>query len=69
MRSPLRPDEIKQRIKEETKVSFWWKPFHIGPIGGVRWGRLKLRYASSAFEYNAKPILVGPIERSMTGST
>jgi hypothetical protein len=69
MRSPLRPDEIQQRIRADTKVPFWWRPFHIGPLGGVRWGRLKLGFASSPFQYNAKPILVGPIERTMTGST
>jgi hypothetical protein len=69
MRSPLRPDEIQQRIRDDTNVPFWWKPFHVGPAGGVRWGRLKLRFASSPFEYNAKPVLVGPIERTMTGTT
>ena len=69
MRSPLRPDEIKQCVEKDAKVPFWWRPFHIGPLGRVRWGRLKLRFASSVFEYNAKPVLVGPIERTMTGST
>jgi hypothetical protein len=69
MRSSLRPDEIQQRIRDDTNVPIWWKPFQVGPVGRVRWGRLKLRFASSPFQYNAKPILVGLIERTMTGST
>ena len=66
LRSPLRPEEIKRRIREEAR-SGWW-PFHTGTVGRVRFGRLRLRYASSPGEYNAKPVLTGPIERTFTGS-
>jgi len=68
LRSPLKPDEIAQRIKDDTKDQWWWMPLRTGPVGRVRWGRLSLAYRSSPFEYNAKPVLVGPIERTMTGT-
>ena len=60
--------KIAQRIKDDTKLEWWWRPLRIGPVGGVRWGRVKLRYTRSLFDYNAKPILVGPMERTATGT-
>lgn len=68
LRSPLRPDEIAERIKDETRVSWWMVPFRTGPVGGVRWGRFRLRYFNSPFQYNAKPLLIGRMERTMTGT-
>lgn len=68
LHSPLRPDEIAERIKAQTKVSWWMRPFQTGPVGGVRWGRLRLRYFNSPFQYNAKPLLIGRMESTMTGT-
>ena len=68
LHSPLRPDDIAQRIKDETRVSWWMMPFRTGPVGGVRWGRLRLSYSNSPFEYNQKPVLTGPMERTMAGT-
>lgn len=48
LRSPLRRSEIIERINEASK-SRWWM-FRVDEVvGGVRFGRVDLRYASSPF--------------------
>ena len=65
--SALAPEEIKQRIKAATKGK--WLSLPKGPAGGIRWGRIHLYYGRHiSVDYNAKPILVGPVERTATGS-
>ena len=44
------------------------RPFRTGPAGGIFFGRVRLRYQSSPFEYNAKPILAGRIDPVSNGS-
>ena len=68
LRSPLKPDQLKQCINEAAKVVWWRLPFHIGPVGRFWFGRLRLRYATSPFEYNAKPVLTGGVEQAPAGS-
>jgi len=69
LRSPLMPEQIEQGIKDALRRPWLSRPFQIGPAGGIWLGRIRLRYQSSFFEYNAKPILIGRVERTPTGST
>lgn len=57
LQSRLSAEILADRINNAAGSIFW--PFNCGVIGGVRFGRVSLRYRSSFFEYNAKPILVG----------
>jgi hypothetical protein len=66
LRSPLKPADVVCRINGAAKSSWW--PFNLGVIGGIRFGRVRLRYASSPFEYNAKPLLLGRIDEAIPGS-
>ena len=68
LRSPLSPEAVSERIKANAKRWFH-APWYTGPAGGVMFGRLTLRWVSSALEYNAKPILVGTIGEAGIGST
>jgi hypothetical protein len=36
LRSPLLPEKIGQRIKDETKTGLLMLPFRTGPVGGLR---------------------------------
>ena len=64
LESPLAPTEVKKRINSEASLGL--SPFYTGVVGRV-WGQtLRLRYRSSPLEYNAKPLLIGPIE-AVTG--
>ena|SRR5947209_1871969 len=68
LRSRLMPEQVEQRIRDAVKRPWWARPFQTGPAGGIWFGRIRLRYRSSLFEYNAKPILIGRVERTATGS-
>ena len=61
------PREVAERINEAAGSRFW--PFHTDAVvGGVWLGRLRLRYVSSPFEYNAKPQLAGGLREGRSGS-
>jgi hypothetical protein len=68
LRSPLPADEVRNRIGGAIRCPWYERPFRTGPAGGIRFGQIRLRYQSSVFEYNAKPLLTGPIEPTPTGS-
>ena len=57
LRSSLSAKEVAERINRTAGSSFW--PFTVGVVGGVHWGHVRLRFRSSIFEYNAKPVLAG----------
>ncbi|MFM5895225.1 MAG: hypothetical protein ACKOQM_12455 [Novosphingobium sp.] len=65
--SPLRPDELRDRINGSTGSMFW--PFQVHKIvGGISLGWMRLRYQSSPFEYNAKPVLSGRMQADLSGT-
>ena len=67
LRSPLPPQAVAERVRANVKR--WnFAPFYSGPVGGFWFGRLRLRWVASFFEYNAKPVLVGTIDAAATGS-
>ena len=68
LESRFAPNEIKRRIRDGTRTAWWMRPFRTGPAGGIFFGRVRLRYQSSPFEYNAKPILAGRIDPVSNGS-
>jgi len=67
LRSPLRPEAVAERIRANAKRWFW-SPFYTGPAGGVTFGRVRLRWVASFFEYNEKPVLVGTVDEAAAGS-
>lgn len=64
--SALSTAEVADRINLAAAPCF--SPFSLGVTGGVRRGRVCLRYAKSPFEYNAKPVLTGQLEPTPDGS-
>lgn len=61
------PQIVAERINASAGSIFW--PFNSGVVGGVRLGRVRLRFVSSFMEYNAKPVLVGRLREGPSGST
>lgn len=61
------PQKVRARVNEAAKSRFW--PFHIDAVvGGIWQGRLRLRYVTSPFGYNAKPVLAGEVLVGGSGS-
>jgi hypothetical protein len=67
LRSPLSARTVAERINEAAGSALW--PFAMGVVGGVWSGHIRLRYRSSLFEYNAKPVLAGRIREAPSGSS
>lgn len=67
LRSPLAVRTVAKRINEAASSPLW--PFTAGVAGGVWSGHIRLRYRSSIFEYNAKPVLSGRLEDAPSGSS
>ena len=67
LHSPASPEAVTERINNAAGSIIW--PFNFGVVGGVRFGRISLRFRSSIFEYNAKPVLVGRVLQDSAGST
>jgi hypothetical protein len=66
LRSPLSAEAVAERINNSAGSIFW--PFNFGVVGWARFGRISLRYRSSIFEYNAKPLLVGGLRDESLGA-
>ncbi|MBS0476372.1 MAG: hypothetical protein JSR28_14665 [Proteobacteria bacterium] len=66
LRSSSEPLVVAARINAAAGSMFW--PFNTGIVGGVWSGHLRLRYCSSIFEYNAKPVLAGRVIPTTNGS-
>ena len=66
LRSSLSSVVVAHRINEAAGSLFW--PLSTGVVGGVWSGHLRLRYSSSPFEYNAKPVLSGRVLDATSGS-
>ena len=61
------PRIVAERINAAAASSYW--PFHTDAVvGGIRLGRLRLRFVRSPFEYNAKPVLAGRLREIRSGS-
>jgi hypothetical protein len=67
LRSSLSARTVAERINEAAGSALW--PFTTGIVGGVWAGHVRLRYRSSIFEYNAKPVLSGRLQDAPTGSS
>lgn len=67
LRSPMSAPTVAERINEAAGSAFW--PFTKGVVGGVWSGHIRLRYRSSLFEYNAKPVLSGSLQNAPSGSS
>jgi len=65
--SPLSARAVAERINEAAGSLLW--PFATGVVGGVWSGNIRLRYRSSLFEYNAKPVLSGRVREAASGSS
>ena len=60
IRSTLLKEEFEVRVNQAAGSNLW--PFREGVVGGVHFGRLRLRYQGfPLFDYNAKPRLSGNI--------
>lgn len=66
LQSRLSAQAVADRINNASGSIFW--PFNFGVVGSVRFGRVSLRYRSSIFEYNAKPVLVGRLHQESAGA-
>jgi len=66
LKSLLSARTVASRINAAAGSAFW--PFNTGVVGGVGLGRVRLRYASSFGEYNAKPVLAGQLRETASGS-
>ena len=66
LQSRLSARVVADQINNAAGSIFW--PFNFGVVGGVRFGRVSLRYRSSIFEYNAKPLLVGGLRDESAGA-
>jgi hypothetical protein len=66
LHSPAPPRIIADRINAAAGSALW--PFTSGVVGGVWLGHLRLRFRTSLFEYNAKPVLVGRVRETPSGS-
>lgn len=66
LRSKLSAEVVAERINHSVVSPLL--PFSSGVTGGVWLGILRLRYRTSIFEYNAKPILAGRIFEDLNGS-
>jgi len=64
--SPLPRQVVVERLN--GAASWTAMPVSNNIVGGMLWGRLRVRYRRSLFEYNMKPVLSGRIEASSTGS-
>ena len=67
LNSSLPGRTVAERINHGAGSALW--PFTTGVVGGVRSGHIRLRYRSSLFEYNAKPVLAGRIRETPRGSS
>lgn len=67
LRSPLRAETVAGRLNKAAGSTLW--PFTTGVVGGVWSGHVRLKYRSSLFEYNAKPVLAGRLAGTPTGSS
>ena len=65
--SPLSVRTVSERINRAAGSAVW--PFTTGIVGGVWSGHIRLRYRSSLFEYNAKPVLSGRLRDVPSGSS
>lgn len=66
LHSPLAARTIARQINKAAGSALW--PFATGVVGGVWSGHVRLRYRSSLFEYNAKPVLAGRLKETPSGS-
>ena len=66
LKSLLSARTVAKRINAAAGSAFW--PFNTGVVGGVGLGRVRLRYAGSFGEYNAKPVLAGQLRETSSGS-
>lgn len=66
LHSSIGSDVVAERIGSAAGSSF--SPFSTGVVGGVWSGHVRLRYRSSPFEYNAKPVLSGRLLDAPSGS-
>jgi hypothetical protein len=67
LHSPMPARIASERINKAAGSTLW--PFTTGVVGGVWFRNIRLRYRSSLFEYNAKPVLSGRLEDGISGST
>jgi len=67
LRSPTSARIVADRINGAAGSVLW--PFTTGVVGGVLSGHLRLRFRSSPFEYNAKPVLSGRLWETPNGSS
>lgn len=67
LRSRLPARAVAKRINDAASTNF--SPFGVGVVGGVWSGRIRLKYQSSPFEYNAKPVLSGRLKDVPSGSS
>jgi len=65
--SPMSVRTVSERINRAAGSAVW--PFTTGIVGGVWSGHIRLRYRSSLFEYNAKPVLSGRLRDVPSGSS
>jgi hypothetical protein len=66
LHSPMSARMVAEHINEAAGSALW--PFTTGVVGGVWSGLICLRYRSSLFEYNAKPVLAGRLHTATGGS-
>ena len=67
LRSSLSTRTVAERVNQAAGSTLW--PFSTGVVGGIRSGHIRLRYRSSPFEYNAKPVLSGRLQEVPRGSS
>ena len=67
LHSPTSARIVAERVNEAAGSALW--PFTMGVVGGVWSGHVRLRFRSSLFEYNAKPVLAGRLKEAPRGSS